>query len=68
MFTLQRLSKLDYLLNIDLVSCELEAFGLTETGEAALAGAPDQNRHTLVARQSAKYLEEPEHLLTLHRL
>lgn len=44
-----------HLLNPDIVGFRR----LIERAEASLATVPDQNRHVLVARQSAKYLEQP---------
>lgn len=46
---------MDHLLNADIVGLRK----LRERAEASLATVPDQNRHVLVARQSAKYLEQP---------
>lgn len=50
-----RVSRVDHLLNPDIVGLRR----LIERAEASLATEPDQNRHVLVARQSAKYLEQP---------
>lgn len=46
---------MDHLLNPDIVGLRR----LIERAGASLATVPDQNRHVLVARQSAKYLEQP---------